>query len=113
MDFLYQIFGPPHEMLHVLALRLIGREPKAVAKRHVDIPDDLTLPQYVFVAGLPAFVFWNIGTIGLVVLINAPNLPALAAGWVLTLVGGLGGLGTLGDLHLIYKRLTDDKHQDE
>jgi hypothetical protein len=112
MDFLYNLFAPPHELLHILALRLIGRNPKAVARRHVDIPEDLTTPQYVFVAGLPAFVFWTLGGIGLVVLLNAPNVPALVLGWMLMLVGGLGGFGTIGDLQLIYQRIMNDTDQD-
>ncbi len=108
MDFLIRLFGPPHELLHVLALRLIGRQPKSVGKTHVDIPEDLAVGQYVFVAGLPALVFWGIGAVGLIILFDPPNIPALVLGFVLVLVGGLGGFGTLGDLQLIYERLMED-----
>jgi hypothetical protein len=108
MDFLIRIFGPPHESLHVLALYAIGRKPKSKSSTHVEIPDDLTTPQYVFVAGLPAFVFWNMAVIGLIVLIGAPNLAGLVLGWILVLVGGLGGFGTIGDLQLIFARLTEN-----
>jgi hypothetical protein len=111
MEFLIRIFGPPHESLHVLALRLIGRQPKSKTNTYVDIPDDLTTGQYVFVAGLPAFVFWNMAIIGLLTLVNAPNLPALALGMLLLLVGGLAGFGTLGDLQLIAARITEDQNK--
>src|SRR5262249_215833 len=108
MNFLTRIFGPPHESLHVLALSLIGRQPKSVGQTHVDIPDDLTTGQYVFVAGLPALVFWLMAVAGIIILVDAANLAALALGWVLLLVGGLAGLGTLGDLQLILTRILED-----
>jgi hypothetical protein len=111
MDFLIRIFGPPHESLHVLALRVIGRQAKSKTQTYVDIPDDLTLGQYVFVAGLPAFVFWNMAIVGLLILVNAPNLPTLALGIVLLLVGGLAGFGTLGDLQLIAERIMEDQNK--
>ena len=109
MDFLNRVFGPPHESLHVLALYLIGRRPKSVGKTHVDIPDDLALPQYIFVAGLPAFVFWNMAIFGIIVLVNATNLAAGILGWLLLTVGGMAGFGTLGDLQLIYIRIQEDQ----
>jgi hypothetical protein len=112
MDFLYALFAPPHELMHVLALRLIGRQPKEVGKRHVDIPEDLTTPQYVFVAGLPAGVFWGLAILGLLMILNAPNIPGLIVGWVLLLVGGIGGYSTIADLALIYQRLMEDQDRD-
>jgi hypothetical protein len=111
MDFLTRIFGPPHESLHVLALYLIGRRPDSVGQTHVDIPDDLTTGQYVFVAGLPALVFWLMAVAGIMILVNAPNLPALVLGWLLLMVGGLAGFGTLGDLQLIAERIAEDQNQ--
>lgn len=111
MDFLIRIFGPPHESLHILALYLIGRRPKSTTHTYVDIPDDLTTGQYVFVAALPAFVFWNMAIAGIIILVNAPNLFALALGFVLLLVGGLAGFGTLGDLQLIYDRIIRDQNK--
>jgi len=110
MDFLIRIFGPPHESLHILALYLIGQRPKSTTRTYVDIPDDLSTGQYVFVAGLPAFVFWNMAIAGLIILINAPNLAGLGLGFVLLLVGGLAGFGTLGDLQLIYERIVRDQN---
>ena len=69
-----RIFGPPHELLHVLAL-LIGRRPTAISWTHVDIPDDLTTRQYVFVAGLPALVFWSATALALLVYHTPPTRP--------------------------------------
>lgn len=111
MDFLNRFFGPPHESLHVLALYLIGRRPKSVGQTHVDIPDDLPLPQYVFVAGLPAFIFWNMAVAGIIILVNAPNVAAIVLGWLLLSVGGMAGFGTLGDLQLIYMRIQEDQNK--
>lgn len=107
MDFLTRLYGPPHELLHVLALRLIGRRAVTWTRSHVDIPDDLTRGQYVFVAGLPALVFWGAALAGVVLLLRAGDAVGLAAGLILLLAGGLGGLGTLGDLALIAARLLE------
>jgi hypothetical protein len=111
MDFLIRFFGPPHESLHVLALLFIGQRPKSTTSTYVDIPEDLTTGQYVFVAGLPAFVFWNMAIVGIILLVNAPNFPGLALGFVLLLVGGLAGFGTLGDIQLIYDRIMRDQNK--
>jgi hypothetical protein len=113
MDFLTQVFGPPHELLHVLALRLIGRKAVSMTRTHVDIPDDLSTWEYVFVAGLPALVFWSMGMVGALLLVFAPNIPALLLGLLLLLIGGLGGAGTLGDLQLIYERLMEDERGED
>jgi hypothetical protein len=107
MDFLYRVFGPPHELLHVLALLLIGRRPLQMSWRHVDIPDDLSISQYVFVAGLPAAVFWGVALSGLVLLAQSLSVDGVMLGMFLMLVGGLAGLGTLGDLQLIIARLQE------
>ncbi len=108
MEWLYRIFGPPHELLHVLALILIGRKPVAVTMRHVDIPDDLTTAQYVFVAGLPALVFWGIAVIGLLMLMRGPEFGDWLMGFVVLSLGMLTGFGTLTDLQRIVARLSED-----
>lgn len=105
MESLYRLFGPPHEALHVLALWLIGRRPRAVSFRHVDIPDDLSTRQYVFVAGLPALVFWSLAGIGALRLATAADLGGLLLGFAVMSLGALAGLGTYGDLRLIWRRL--------
>lgn len=105
MEALYRIFGPPHELLHVLALLLIGRRPERVSSRYVDIPDDLTTGQYVFVAGLPALVFWGLALAGLWRLVSGTGLGEVALGFAVMSVGTMAGLGTLGDLQLIAARL--------
>ncbi|MBI5671143.1 MAG: hypothetical protein HZC41_24365 [Chloroflexi bacterium] len=109
MLILTRIFGPPHEALHLLALWLIGRRAVAVSWTHVDIPDDLTTRQYVFVAGLPALVFWSMTVLALLAAVNAPDGGRLALALAATLVFGLAAYGTLGDLHLILLRLTEDR----
>lgn len=107
-NILTRIFGWPHELLHVLALVLIGRRPEAVAQTHVDIPDDLSTAQYVFVAGLPALVFWPLALFALRGVFAANGiLPVL--GWgLLTSVTLMAAIGTLGDLYLIAMRLLEE-----
>ena len=105
MDILYRIFGPPHELLHVLALFLIGKRPKAIGYRHVDIPDDLSTREYVFVAGLPALVFWGIAFITALKMVNASSLGEGIILFVAFSVASLAGMGTLGDIQLILRRL--------
>jgi hypothetical protein len=109
MTFLYRIFGWPHELLHVLALWLIGRRALAVTPRHVDIPDDLTDGQYVFVAGLPALVFWGFAVVCLQALLNAPNLAQGILWFTLMSVASLAGFGTIGDMLLIIERLSENR----
>ncbi|MEZ4668936.1 MAG: metalloprotease family protein [Anaerolineae bacterium] len=105
MDVLYRIFGPPHELLHVVALLLIGRRPERVTGRYVDIPDDLSTGQYVFVAGLPALVFWGVTAVGLSHILKGSNFGEIILGFVVMSVGAMAGLGTIGDLQLIAARL--------
>lgn len=107
MEALYRIFGPPHELLHVLALYMIGRRPDRMTVRYVDIPDDLTTGQYVFVAGLPALVFWGIALAGISLLIGGDNFGKVVIGFVMMTVGTLAGLGTVGDLQLIAARVRE------
>lgn len=105
MNILVRVFGWPHELLHVLALWLIGRRPEAVIQAHVDIPDDLSTGQYVFVAGLPTLVFWSAAVICLRGLFSAESVAALIVWAALTTLATLAAVGTLGDLYLIVLRL--------
>ena len=105
MEILYKIFGPPHELLHVLALLLIGKRPKAISYKHVDIPDDLSTKAYVFVAGLPAFVFWGAALVAGIKLASANSLGEIVVMFVFFSVAIMAGLGTLGDIQLIMRRL--------
>ena len=107
MKILLWLFGWPHEWLHVLALRLIGRRPEAVTQTHVDVPDDLSTREYVFVAGLPALVFWPITVGSGQQLFAAPDLPQFLMWLVVTSIVGLAAVGTLADLYLILMRLLD------
>jgi hypothetical protein len=109
MRLLLLIFGWPHEALHVLALWLIGRRPEAVTRTHVDIPADLTTGQYVFVAGLPALVFWSAAALCAQALFNAPDVLRGALALAALLVFSLGGFSTVGDLLLIARRLLDER----
>ncbi len=113
MSLLYRIFGWPHELLHVLALRLIGRRAVAITGTHVDIPDDLSTVQYVFVAGLPALVFWGIAVLCLQALFSAPSIGQAILWFALMSAASLAGFGTVGDLLLIIERLMENRIQDE
>lgn len=108
MFFLTRIFGPPHEALHLLALWLIGRRALAVSWTHVDIPDDLTTRQYVFVAGLPALVFWGATGAALLAAVSAPDVGRLVLALTAALVAGVAAYGTFGDIHLILLRLAEE-----
>lgn len=105
MDNLYKIFGPPHELLHVLALILIGRRPKAIGYKHLDIPDDLSTRAYVFVAGLPALVFWGAAVVAGIKLGSAGSFGEAVMAFVIFSVFVMAGLGTIGDIQLIIQRL--------
>jgi hypothetical protein len=109
MKTLLNIFGWPHELLHVLALRLIGRRAVAITRTHVDIPDDLSTGQYVFVAGLPALVFWSITAVCLLSLVNAPTIPVFILWAVLTPISMIAAAGTVGDIVLISARLLESQ----
>lgn len=105
MGNIYKIFGPPHELLHVLALVLIGRRPIAITYKHVDIPDDLSTRAYVFVAGLPALVFWGAVVITGIKLGSASSFGEAVITFVIFSIFIMAGLGTLGDIQLIIRRL--------
>lgn len=106
MLFLYRIFGPPHELLHVLALFLIGRKPESFTATHVDIPSDLTKGQYIFVAGLPIATFAVVWAIGVIALLNSTDLIQIILALMVALFGGFGVQSGMGDIQLILLRLS-------
>ncbi len=110
MEQLKRIYGAPHEMLHVIALSLIGRRALDVAQDHVIIPDDLTTGQYVFVAGLPAAVFFIALALGAVGLLNARTVQQAGIAAAVIIAAGFAAAGTVGDLQLIALKLT--QHRD-
>lgn len=113
MHVLMRLFGPPHELLHLLALWLVGRRPRRVTRTHIDIPDNLTTRQYVFVAGFPALVFGAGALLGVLGLVNAATLGQAALGLGAALVCGLGAAGTVNDIEHILQRWQqsgDDAH---
>lgn len=109
MEQLKRIYGTPHELLHVLALVLIGRRALHVGQDHVIIPDDLTTGQYFFVAGLPALVFFVALALGGIGLLNArtPAQAGIAVGVILA--AGFAAAGTLGDVQLILMKLMQNE----
>lgn len=106
MEQLKRIYGTPHELLHVLALALIGRRALHVAQDHVDIPDDLTTGQYVFVAGLPALVFFTALALGTLGLLNAQSPQQAGVAAAVIIASGFAAAGTIGDVNLILARLS-------
>jgi hypothetical protein len=105
MEIFLRVFGWPHELLHVLALLLIGRRPESITRTHVDIPDDLSTAQYVFVAGLPALIFGGGTLIGLMAFLQAPDIGQAALRLVITGIFSIAALGTMGDIALIIQRV--------
>jgi hypothetical protein len=108
MGVLLRIFGWPHELLHALALILIGRRPERVEQDHIDIPGDLSTGQFVFVAGFPALLFLIVGAICVGSLSRAADAGQIMLWLLLTLVSGIAFAGTVGDLLLIFGRLMLD-----
>jgi hypothetical protein len=109
MILLLRIFGWPHELLHVLALWLVGRRPESVTRTHVDIPDNLSTAEYVFVAGFPALIFWGGTAAGLQWLFSAPDIGQIILRLVVTVIFATAAFGTLGDIHLIITRVMDEQ----
>lgn len=107
MIFLQRLYGPPHELLHVLALLLIGRKPEKFTTQHVDIPNDLTKRQYIFVAALPTVVFALFWAIGVIALLNSTDLLQIILALMVALFGGFGVQGGMGDIQLILLRLSE------
>ena len=108
MQQLQKIYGAPHELLHLLALLLIGRRAVKFAQDHVIVPNDLTTGQYVFVAALPAIVFFTCTAIGVLVLLNAQTPGQAGIGVGVILAAGFGAAGTFGDLQLIWLKLSQN-----
>jgi hypothetical protein len=108
MEIFLRLFGWPHEQLHVLALLLIGRRPESITRTHVDIPADLSTPQYVFVAGLPALVFGGGTLISLAAFLDAPDIGQAALRLVITGLLATAAFGTMGDIQLIIERVMNE-----
>jgi hypothetical protein len=111
MNVLLRALGYPHELLHALALLLIGKRALRITRRHVDIPDDLTLRQYLFVAGFPALVFFGGAALAVLGLLNAHTWGQAVLALVMLVLGGLGAASTAGDLQLIALRLQQEEKQ--
>ena len=111
MEQLKKIYGTPHELLHVLALRLIGRRAIKLAQDHVVVPGDLSDGEYVFVAGLPALVFMICLAVGVLLLTRAqtPNDAGMAV--AIIIAAGFAVAGTVGDLQLIWLRVMQHNKQ--
>jgi hypothetical protein len=109
MDWLLRIYGLPHEALHALALRLIGRRAIRIARTHIDIPDDLTTREYVFVAGFPALIFGGLTALAALALLNAQDIAQAALALLVVTLAGIGASGTVGDIALISARLARDR----
>jgi hypothetical protein len=109
LEQLKRIYGAPHELLHVLALVLIGRRALHYARDHVIIPPDLTTAQYVFVAGLPALVFFGCTALGMLMLLDARTPAHAGIAVAIILAAGFGAAGTVGDLQLIMAKLSERK----
>ena len=106
MEQLQKIYGAPHELLHVLALLIIGRRAVKFAQDHVIVPSDLTTAEYVFVAALPAIVFFTCMAIGVLVLLNARTPGQAGIGVGVMIAAGIGAAGTFGDLQLIWLKVS-------
>lgn len=104
-----RLIGIPHELLHVLALLLIRRRPRGIGAAHVDVPEDLSTRQYIFVAAFPSLTFLLLAAAGLVLLMNATSVLTALAGILLVLLGMLGMAGGVGDMQLIQLRLARDR----
>ncbi len=100
-----RIIATPHELLHALALVLIGRRVGRMVDDRVVIPDDLSTPEFVFVTGLPALVMLCVLVAAVILLFNArtPNEAGIATGVII--VAAAVAAGTIGDLQLIVRKL--------
>lgn len=101
MRLLLRIFGPPHELLHVTALLLIGRRPHRVTRAHVDLRDSLSDAQDLFVAGLPALIFGALALVGVLGLLNAHTVAQALLALLVVTIGRFGTASAAGDLQLI------------
>jgi VIT1/CCC1 family predicted Fe2+/Mn2+ transporter len=105
---LLRLYALPHEGLHLLALLLIRRRAVSATRAHVDIPDDLTTGQYVFVAALPSIVFLLIAAAGIALAFLASGVAQFLLGIAIALIGLVGVAGGAGDWALIAERLGQD-----
>jgi hypothetical protein len=110
---LIRLYGWPHEGLHALALLLIGRRALHLTQTRVDLPPDLSDGQYVFVAGLPALVFWGGAALAMLGLLRAATWGQAGLAFAVLFVMGIGGVSTLGDIYLILNRLLVSHDPDE
>lgn len=61
------VFAWPHEMLHVLALKMIGKQPEKVGATFVLVPEGLSLDEIIFVNALPVLVTGTLFALGFLV----------------------------------------------
>ena len=80
-------------------------------RAHVIIPSDLTTGQYVFVAGLPALVFFGFLALGAVALIHVATPGQAGIAVAVILAAGFGVAGTVGDLELIMMKLSQNNRK--
>lgn len=115
MRLLLRIYGPPHELLHLLALWLVGKRARRFTVTHVDLPDDLTTRQYVFVAAFPALIFGLCALLGVAGLLNAATTGQSVLALAAVLGGGFGLAGTVNDMEQIISRLqrADNERQQD
>ena len=98
----------PHEMLHVLALRLIGKQPEKVGATYVLSPEGLTLDEIIFVNALPVLVTGTLFALGFLVPRPIYDNPIFIVfhGLMLGYTGGSAGdVGTI--LGAIFLKITE------
>lgn len=103
---LERIIATPRELLHALALVLIGRRAGRMVNDHVVIPDDLSTAEFVFVAGLPALVAFGVlvAAVTLLFSTHTPREAGVATGVIIA--AGAVAIGTIGDVREIIRRLS-------
>ena len=109
MNTLLRLYGWPHELLHALALLLIGRRPRGIARQHIDLPLDLGRRQFIFVALFPTAVFVLLAALGLLALLSAGSLLQMALGALLSVAGMAGAAGGAGDWRAVERALASGR----
>lgn len=104
MQWLLWLYGWPHEALHVIALWLLGKQPRHVTRTGVDLPPGLSRGQFTFVALMPGFIFLVLAAVGLNSLLNATTPAGWIIGILVTLVGMVGVAGAVGDIMAVQRR---------
>ena len=102
----------PHEMLHVLALRLIGKQPERVGATFVLVPEGLSLDEIIFVNALPVLVTGTLFALGFLVPRVVWDNPIFIVlhGLMLAYTGGSAGdIGTI--LGAIFLKITEKSKQ--